>query len=330
MDGTISAGILESGDLDGHTLRHATISAAHVLGARRPITVAANPYDPVQMLSHLVHQPSEARALIWTMNLELTPIYALNPFGPYGADVYEQFIWILAGQLTTQGFEKQVVKVLKESPVYRAKLERSIRSGEGVPEYERFALPGQQNDQTTKLFSGQIVPGVDVAETRGVVGWNISQLIDQACDEARNEKNLRIQKENTRLGKSQQLPLVAELSPEDDEALKQRIRDFLNKLYFELRNLGQMSQDRAMNFGATNAFQAVRILVSAQVDDLALDTVGAQKSPYMRVDSDSWDILLRFFDPTNLNVARTVYRFSVDVSDVMPVLVGEVRKWTET
>lgn len=330
MDGTISAGILDSGDLEGHTLYNGTVSDITVLGIRQMISVAANPYDPVQMLDHLVHRPSEARALIWTMNLELTPIYALNPFGPYGADVYEQFVWILAGQMVAQGFEKQVVKILKESPVYRAKLEAAIRSGEGVPNYERFALPGQQNDQTTKLFSGQVVPGVDVAETRGVVGWNVNQLIEQACDEALKEENLRRQRENKRLNKANQLPQVAELPADKADDLKQQIRDFLNKLYYDLRNLGQMSQDRAMNFGATNAFQAVRILVSAQVKNLALDTVGAQKSPYMRVDSDSWDILLRFFDPKNLNVARTVYRFSVDVSDVMPVLVGEVRQWTET
>jgi hypothetical protein len=330
MDGVISAGVLVSGDLEGHTLYDGTISTATILGAKQLITVAANPYDPVQMLSHLVHQPSEARALIWTMNLELTPIYALNPFGPYGADVYEQFIWILAGQMVAQGFEKQVVKILKESPVYAAKLERAVRSGEGVPDYERFALPGQQNDQTTKLFSGQIVPGVDVAETRGVVGWNISQLITQARRQVLNEENLRRQQENTKRAKNQQLPPVTELPAEDEIDLDQNIRDFLNKLYYELRNLGQMSQDRAMNFGATNAFQAVRTLVDAQAKRLALDTVAAQKSPYMRVDSDSWDILLRFFDPKNLNVARTVYRFSVDVSDVMPVLVGEVRQWTET
>jgi hypothetical protein len=330
MDGTISAGVLDGGDLEGHTLYNGTLSAVTVLGIRQMITVAANPYDPVQMLDHLVHRPSEARALIWTMNLELTPIYALNPFGPYGADVYEQFVWILAGQMVAQGFEKQVVRILNESPVYRAKLEQSIRSGEGVPNYERFALPGQQNDQTSKLFSGQVVPGVDVAETRGVVGWNINQLIEEACREAVVRENLRREAENKRLAKAQQLAPLSELPPTAEDQLNQQIRDFLNKLYYELRNLGQMSQDRAMNFGATNAFQAVRILVNAQVKELALDTVSAQKSPYMRVDSDSWDILLRFFNPYNLNVARTVYRFSVDVSDVMPVLVGEVRQWTET
>lgn len=330
MDGTITAGILDSGDLDGHTLYNGTISDFDVHGMKTMITVAANPYDPVQMLDHLVHRPSEAKALIWTMNLELTPIYALNAVGPYGADVYEQFVWIFAGQMTAQGYEKQVVKILNESPVYKAKLEASIRSGDGVPSYERFALPAQQNDQVTKLFSGQTVPGVDIAEPRGLVGWNTNQLIAQACNEALSNENRRRDRENTRLDDAHQLPQVSELPQESQAQLIQQIRDFLNKLYYELRNLGQMSQDRAMNFGATNAFQAVRILVQAQVQDLALDTVGAQKSPYQRVDSDSWDILLRFFNPNNLMVARTVYRFSVDVSDVMPVLCGEIRQWTET
>jgi hypothetical protein len=37
---------------------------------------------------------------------------------------------------------------------------------------------------------------------------------------------------------------------------------------------------------------------------------------------------LKFFDPENTRRARRVYRFTVDVSDTMPVTLGEVRSWT--
>jgi len=39
--------------------------------------VPANPYDSRQMVVHLDEHPSEGQALIWTLNLELTPLYAL-------------------------------------------------------------------------------------------------------------------------------------------------------------------------------------------------------------------------------------------------------------
>jgi hypothetical protein len=48
------------------------------------------------------------------------------------------------------------------------------------------------------------------------------------------------------------------------------------------------------------------------------------------VDSDCWDVKLRFFDPDNSRRARKVFRFTLDASDTLPVtLLGEVRTWSE-
>jgi hypothetical protein len=47
------------------------------------------------------------------------------------------------------------------------------------------------------------------------------------------------------------------------------------------------------------------------------------------MDSDCWDVKLRFFHTENDRRAREVYRFTVDVSDLIPVAVGEVRRWKE-
>ena len=47
-----------------------------------------------------------------------------------------------------------------------------------------------------------------------------------------------------------------------------------------------------------------------------------------RLDSDCWDVVLYFFNPANvLGEARRAFRFTVDVSDVVPVLVGDIREW---
>ena len=37
---------------------------------------------------------------------------------------------------------------------------------------------------------------------------------------------------------------------------------------------------------------------------------------------------MTFFNPDNTNVASRVFRFTVDVSDVIPVTIGAVLQWT--
>ncbi|WP_394325532.1 cyanobactin maturation protease PatG family protein [Methanosarcina barkeri] len=54
-----------------------------------------------------------------------------------------------------------------------------------------------------------------------------------------------------------------------------------------------------------------------------------KKSPICRPDSDCWDVKLTFFDPLHREeVARMVYRFTIDVSDVVPVSIGDLRSWS--
>jgi hypothetical protein len=106
------------------------------------------------------------------------------------------------------------------------------------------------------------------------------------------------------------------------------MQNFLERIYFEVRNLGQTPQERALNFAATNAFNLERVFESAASRRLQLDEIGIDRSPICRPDSECWDVRLIFFDPNNaLGAARTAYRFTVDVSDVVPVLVGRVRSW---
>ena len=83
-----------------------------------------------------------------------------------------------------------------------------------------------------------------------------------------------------------------------------------------------------LNFASTNAFQATRVFAQAVLSGMRLDDVTVEESPYARPESDAWDVKLKFFDPENLRRARQIFRFTVDVSDVMPVTLGEVRQWS--
>jgi len=110
---------------------------------------------------------------------------------------------------------------------------------------------------------------------------------------------------------------------DSDEALL----NFLNRVYYELRNLGVAPQDRAMNFAATNAYQARQAFVDAAARSYVLDSIRVVKSPICRPDSDCWDVELVMFDDDDERHPNRVYRYTVDVAEVVPVTVGAVRSW---
>ncbi|MHC5718697.1 MAG: cyanobactin maturation protease PatG family protein, partial [Nostoc sp.] len=91
---------------------------------------------------------------------------------------------------------------------------------------------------------------------------------------------------------------------------------------------GTTSQDRALNFAATNAFQAASTFAEAVATGMELDSITVEKSPFCRLDSDCWDVKLKFFDPENSRRAKKVFRFTIDVSDLIPVTLGDVRTWS--
>lgn len=243
----------------------------------------ANPYSADQMANYLELNPSESTKLIWTFNLELTPIYAIRAELPYAREVYDFLRKALRGQIEPES-----------SPNY----------------ISRVSLPGILTSETVRLFSGQVVPVV-LAQNRGLWSWNVNALVDAVLGRFEGEKH---------------------------EPVRASVRNFLDKVYYELRNLGQTSQDRALNYSATNAFQATesfsRVLFPKHLVPSAgvytLDRIGVSKSPFCRMDSDCWDVKLSFFDSENERRARMVVRFTVDVSDELPVTLGPVRHWTES
>jgi cyanobactin maturation PatA/PatG family protease len=234
-----------------------------------------NPNDPFQLLDHLKKNPEYSASLIWTLDIEATPVYAIRPAGPYSPRAYDKLREFLKAQQT-----------------------------EGV---ERVSIPGYLVGQT-KLLSGQMVP-VIIPEVRGMFSWSTDALVRAVIG---------------------QVPEGA-----DNKALKifsvkeSGIRNFSERVYYELMNLGRASQERAMNFAGTNAFQVAAVFEQAARENLVLDSIDTERSPICRPDSDCWDVKLTFFDPANrLTVARKVYRFTVDVSDVVPVTIGKVRSWS--
>lgn len=240
--------------------------------------IPANPYDARQMVDYLAEHLSEAKSLIWTLNLELTPIYAIEPSGSFARDVYAALHELLAGE------------VLPE---------------DGAEYIERVSIPGRLTGRTVRLFSGQVVPVIEPESPRGIYGWRVNSLVDSAIQAVRGERE-----------------------EVDEQQMRNTLDSFLNRVYYDLRNLGLTSQDRALNFAATNAFQAASTFSDAVAAGMELDSINVQKSPFCRIDSDCWDVQLKFFDAENSRRAKKVFRFTIDVSDLVPVTLGEVRSWS--
>jgi hypothetical protein len=89
-----------------------------------------------------------------------------------------------------------------------------------------------------------------------------------------------------------------------------------------------MREGPASNYAATNLFQAREAFETAVKQDMKLDSIDAEVSPICRPDSDCLDVILTFFNPSKrFEQARLSYRFTIDVSDVVPVAIGEPRSW---
>ncbi|MEG3898957.1 MULTISPECIES: PatA/PatG family cyanobactin maturation protease [unclassified Microcoleus] len=238
----------------------------------------ANPYDARQMVDYLADTLSEAKALIWTLNLELTPIYAIEPVGGFARDAYAVLQQLLTGQIQPEDNAEYV---------------------------ERVSIPGVLPGRSVKLFSGQVVPVIELYNIRGLYGWKVNNLVNAAINTVR-----------------------ATATDAQEDAIRRTLSSFLNRIYYDLRNLGTTSQDRALNFAATNAFQAATTFAQAVAEGMELDSITVEKSPFCRPDGDCWDVKLKFFDPENSRRAKRVYRFTIDVSDLIPVTLGDVRSWS--
>jgi len=192
--------------------------------------------------------------------------------------------------------------IMPVGPYAAAIYEQLVRLTRGQRgEVERVSLPGQLTDARVELESGEVVPVVAIDSLRGLHGLDATAIADAAA---------------------------AHVSP-SPAGLREALRELLTRIYVDLANAGCTSAQRALNFAITNAYQLADSVAAALARDMVLDTVDTERSAICRQDSDCWDVRLRFFDPENSRRARKVFRFTIDVSDILPVTLGEIRGWSE-
>ena len=181
--------------------------------------------------------------------------------------------------------------------IYRDMIEAMQSSMDPTGDLQRVAVPGLVYG-STRLMNGMVLP-VLYPDIRGMVKWRAPQLAEAA---------------KTAVG--------------EEEVNEESIFNFLVRVYDELRNLGISPEERALNFAATNAYQAATAFADGMRRRLELYRLAVKKSPICRPDSDCWDVQMVMFDPENERRAGRFYRFTVDVSEVLPVTVGPMRSWS--
>ena len=111
---------------------------------------------------------------------------------------------------------------------------------------------------------------------------------------------------------------------------EREIDRFLGKIYFSIRNRGMSPEERALNAAATNAFNFSPIIVEAGKDGLRSRTLASKEARSIGPGSEYFDVLLTFFDPNDrLGRAPLRSRFTIDVADTVPVMIGEPATWYE-
>lgn len=259
-----------------------------------------NPYDPKQLVTYLAgkeykdgsktpNHMYDSSRIIWTITQDETPIYAIRPSGNLGESVYQQLVNFL------QPFDDDKSE---------ENVDHTDNTTPSAVRIDLCSFPGHITD-SVKLRSGQIVP-VITPSLRAMYNWRTKDLATSLAAE-NDEQTISL------------------------EERRRRANNLVNQLTYQLQNLGLSSADRAINHIVTNMHNVLNSVFVTKINNgYELATIRAVKSDICRPDSDCQDVFLTFFNPTKrLELAKQVYRFTVDVSKVIPVSIGEVRKWYE-
>jgi hypothetical protein len=168
---------------------------------------------------------------------------------------------------------------------------------------EFVSVPGTMAGQVT-LYDGNVV-SLLVPDLRGMYSWETKKYVKALADARKGTKQTEAQ-------------------------IGREIERFLGKIYFAIRNRGVSPEERALNAAATNAFNFSPVIVEAGEDGLTLRDIAVERSPLNRPGSEYYDVLLTFFNPKDRQgTAPLRARFTIDVSDTVPVMIGDPVIWYE-
>jgi len=248
----------------------------------------------------------EAERVIWTLNLDQTPLYAIRPAGAFAFNGYAQII---------KAFKAQHMPMPPVPPPPPKKGKQSD-ADKPQPPVTLFSVAGVVSG-SVRLMSGETIP-VIVPSSRGLIYWDVGKTLDAFMTET---AGLPADNPTKQLFDRQRADF--------DRRLTRSLGDFKDLMTRKYRNLGILGRERALNFAATSAFRAFEVLRQIVLLDLVLDDVAVLKSPACRAGSECYDVQIKAFRESDVTAALRVFQFTLDVSDTIPVNIGETAVWSE-
>ena len=187
------------------------------------------------------------------------------------------------------------------------------QSNPGRDEELWMSVPGVLTGKSVRLLSHQEVP-VIAPDPRGTFAWRLEDQVDRYLDRPKVDGDSKKKKKGG--------------DGKERDEVKRKLKGLSRVVLEKTRNYGLTQQERAMNHAVTSAFEFLDIFYKRHQSVLYLDEIEVTKSAFCRPGSDCWDVSLTFFSSDDkLRYPRRVSRFTVDVSDVVPVTVSKVRTW---
>lgn len=256
-----------------------------------------SPHDHLSMAAFLLyrdehHQPNALMAsqLIWLLNMNSTPVYAISPsLAEFRGNIYYTMELFLADNV---GLKVEAYQEFTSNPESSAEWDTMFDDVKGDDDEMRMVLPGYISGQS-KLLNRNVIESVTPV-AYGLNDWTLNALMT---------------------------------SMKIEDSYKDKLKSILKRLYVNTQNKGQTPDDRALNYSLYNIIELSEIVKEATEEGLQFSNYKIVPSKVSRQHSISREVQLTFFDPGNTNKAATTYAMQVDVSGVTPIIVGEIQKW---
>ena len=284
-------------DYPDDTVRRSFIAG---MGGREIDTGEAE--DVERLIAYLDAHPSEARRLVWLVDINGERRYAVVPAGPYALQAHDMMAALLLGL---------------------ARGEVSVVS-----------IPGLATGSTVSVRDGTLIPELRVTSLRSVFGWHPLQVardslaaVYRDAQAGSGESPISPDGDGVFGVGSGQRDQWSRLRRSPTPAIESAVEDFLSSVYFRAPQSPELARERALGFIAVNGYQIATAFLDAMHDDLEFADARVEFSPFARVSGECWDVIVRFADPQRTTRSAREYRICVDVSDAQPVTVGRVRRW---
>ncbi|MDJ0841342.1 MAG: hypothetical protein QNK37_32830 [Acidobacteriota bacterium] len=117
-------------------------------------------------------------------------------------------------------------------------------------------------------------------------------------------------------------PDEAEEEPDADKEKLDKVKNFFDRIFPSIRNHGLKPEDRALNFGVTQAFNLGGLLSNDGANKFGLDNIQVNPSPISRKGSQCFDVRITLFEGED-RTKKQILRMTIDVNQIYPALVSD-------